>query len=474
MVSEATSSLAAKFDGTGFHPLICHMADVAAVALALWDECLPVETKCDLSAGLGLPEDQARQWVAFLAGLHDLGKASRPFQNKDTNHPTRLSGTGLDANTSATDPGHGIITAAQLPALLGSRGVERKLALRLATVLGGHHGVFPLLSHGQGEGRDIGEQRPDVRAAWDNARQQLFDELAGVLDLGPAPAGRLGNSAIMLLGGFVSIADWIGSIEDKGFFEYSPEGANDLAAYFEHSKEVAKRSLVTLHWKAYPDSKRRTFNQTFGFEARPLQMKAIELRDAGAPPFFVVIEAPMGEGKTEAALQLLEGWNTDGIARGFYIALPTQATANQMYGRIARFLREAFAAQISVGEDVNLVLAHGGAWLRDDLSALPSGVYDDDGPRPGSVGAGEWFLSRKRALLAPYGVGTVDQALMAVLQVKHVFVRLFGLAGKAVVIDEVHAYDTYMTGLLERLLEWLGALGSPVVLLSATLPTAGD
>jgi len=277
----------------------------------------------------------------------------------------------------------------------------------------------------------------------------------------------------MVLGGFVSIADWIGSIEDEGFFEYSPEGANDLAAYFEQSKKGAKRSLETLHWKAYPDSKRRSFNQTFGFEARPLQVKAGELREAGAPPLFVVIEAPMGEGKTEAALHLLEGWNADGIARGFYIALPTQATANQMYGRITEFLKHAFEAQIGAGEDVNLVLAHGGAWLRDDVEHLPKGVYDDDGPRPGSVGAGEWFLlSRKRSLLAPYGVGTIDQALFAVLQVKHVFVRLYGLAGKAIVVDEVHAYDTYMTGLLERLMEWLGALGSPVVLLSATLPTS--
>ena len=157
-------------------------------------------------------------------------------------------------------------------------------------------------------------------------------------------------------------------------------------------------------------------------------------------------------------------------ARGFYLALPTQATANQMHGRVVDFLRNAFTAPIAVGEDVNLVLAHGGAWLRD-LERLPKGVYDEDGPRPGAVGAGEWFLSAKRSLLAPYGVGTIDQALMAVHQVKHVFVRLYGLAGKAVVIDEVHAYDTYMTGLLERLLEWLGALGSPVVLLSATLPT---
>ena len=73
-------------------------------------------------------------------------------------------------------------------------------------------------------------------------------------------------------------------------------------------------------------------------------------------------------------------------------------------------------------------------------------------------------------MLAPFGVGTVDQALLGVLQTKHVFVRLFGLAHKVVIIDEVHAYDTYMSTLIERLLMWLAALGTPVVLLSATLP----
>ena len=73
----------------------------------------------------------------------------------------------------------------------------------------------------------------------------------------------------------------------------------------------------------------------------------------------------MGEGKTEAALHLLEGWTADGVARGFYIALPTQATANQMHGHVKEFLGRSFAASLATGDDVNLVLAHGGAWLRD-------------------------------------------------------------------------------------------------------------
>ena len=104
-----------------------------------------------------------------------------------------------------------------------------------------------------------------------------------------------------------------------------------------------------------------------------------------------------------------------------------------------------------------------------------SRIANDDDKRADwgqNVAASEWFTYRKRGLLAPYGVGTIDQALMAVLQTKHVFVRLFGLAHKTVIIDEVHAYDTYMTSLLELLLSWLRSVGASVVLLSATLPQA--
>src|SRR6185312_11244928 len=120
----------------------------------------------------------------------------------------------------------------------------------------------------------------------------------------------------------------------------------------------------------------------------------------------------------------------------------------------------------------NLMLQHGKAALNEQFRNLKyaARVYDDE-KQPSAVVAEEWFAANKKhGLLAPYGVGTIDQALLAVLQTKHVFVRLFGLAGKCVILDEVHAYDAYMTTLMERLLRWLAALGCPVVLLSATLP----
>ena len=151
-----------------------------------------------------------------------------------------------------------------------------------------------------------------------------------------------------------------------------------------------------------------------------------------------------------------------------------------MLERLLAFLRGRFPQ----GE-VPLHLLHGMADMNDTFRELrqagvgcaesgpvPSNIEQENGPGEvgGSVVAREWFCGRKRGLLSPFAVGTVDQALLAALTTRHFFVRLFGLAQKTVVIDEVHAYDTYMSTLLDRLLEWLSAMGSSVILLSATLP----
>src|SRR5207247_11463790 len=88
----------------------------------------------------------------------------------------------------------------------------------------------------------------------------------------------------------------------------------------------------------------------------------------------------------------------------------------------------------------------------------------------GDVEAHSWFTVKKRPLLAPFGDGTIDQSLLSVLETKHWFVRVFGLAGKVVIFDEVLAYDAYMSTILERLLHWLAEVDCTVILLSATLP----
>ena len=218
----------------------------------------------------------------------------------------------------------------------------------------------------------------------------------------------------------------------------------------------------------------RRFSQLFPKLPSPRAGQQIveELLDDLESPSLVLIEDATGTGKTESAFLVVERAMVSLDARGAYVALPTRATSDQTFRRLRDFLSTSYEG---AGE---LHLLHGSAMMSVDYEALRNAsplrvadVHDlDDDGRAGGVHASAWFAKRKRGLLAGFAVGTIDQALLAVLPVKHHALRLAALADRVVVLDEIHAYDTYMSTLLERLLEWLGALDTTVVLLSATLP----
>jgi CRISPR-associated endonuclease/helicase Cas3 len=442
-----------------------------------------------VTARLGLPDhDATGAWLAFWAGAHDIGKVSPGFQfqvrAKTGDLCTRLD-AGFNRDYAGGSKPHGAVGTAVLVEELKRGEVcprvdasDEAVARAVAIAVGGHHGLFPTdwnPMHGP-----LGNER------WADVRRQMLAELARFCGITHRPAPHLpegGDQSVwMFVAGLTSVADWIGS--NQTFFESAgnPDVAEyglDLGAYVEHAKRQAREALDKLGWLNRADSDgRRTFVELFGRilggPPRPLQQAAEKIAGETDVPSLVLIEAPMGEGKTEAAWYLHHAWQRNG-GQGAYVALPTMATSNQMFERVARFLEE------EGGEgQKNLMLLHGKAALNQTFEkmlqhgkAAPNEtfeIYDEDG-EPSAVTAEAWFAANKKhGLLAPYGVGTIDQALLAVLQTKHVFVRLFGLAGKCVILDEVHAYDAYMTTLMGRLLRWLAALGCPVVLLSATLP----
>jgi CRISPR-associated endonuclease/helicase Cas3 len=489
-----------------YHPLLCHMIDVAVVTLIMWEKVLPEAAKKHIARALGLPTDKvglelAGKMVAWIAGLHDLGKASPPFALRETaqNLKRMYDGTGFSEQhlrrpkaPPPEDAPHGYVTASELPdILIGEFGFPRSLAERIAALIGGHHGTFPRSE----ELLRISSETYRGGAVWQAARRELAIALAGLLEV-PRPvtlpqSAAFDNATTMILAGLVSVADWIGS--NSTYFACEVKDSQqpiniNAQNYLAKAQSNAGKALAELGWLDWPaQDQARTFDTLFPklreYPPRDLQTTAIGLAAQLSTPGIVVIEAPMGEGKTEAAMYLADYCNVWLHQRGCYFALPTQATSNQMFSRVHEFLEQRFA-----GKNVLLQLLHGHAALSAEFETnLKQGatllkltpVYDETGTAhqhqhhddcTPCVVAAEWFTHRKRGLLAPFGVGTVDQALMAVLQTKHVFVRLFGLAHKTIIIDEVHAYDTYMSVLLERLLEWLAALGSPVILLSATLP----
>ena len=179
----------------------------------------------------------------------------------------------------------------------------------------------------------------------------------------------------------------------------------------------------------------------------------------------------MGLGKTEAALVAVEQLARKTNRSGMFFGLPTQATSNGIFPRIRGWLE-----RICTSEDdkLGLRLLHGKAALNRDFDELRKKSFAQnvnvDGDKNGSVTVNEWFAGRKTGSLDDFIVGTVDQFLMVALKQKHLALRHLGFSKKVVVIDEVHAYDAYMSQYLYQAVRWMGAYGVPVIVLSATLP----
>ena len=223
-------------------------------------------------------------------------------------------------------------------------------------------------------------------------------------------------------------------------------------------------------------SKQCSLEQTFSylvdagetFRPRALQTRISDLLENIDAPALFVVEAPMGEGKTELAFYAHLELQRQNGHRGLYVALPTQATGNAMFERTRDFLQTFSATRSDLAERLDLQLLHGATLLKESYQDIVIRKIDEKENEV--VVARSYFSHRKRALLSEYGVGTVDQALLSVLNIKHQFVRLWGLGNRVVVLDEVHAYDTYTGTLIESLVRWLHALGSSVIVITNDEP----
>lgn len=445
---------------TGY-PLPCHLLDVAAVAFTLVQR-LPSSVHRRLAASLGTNVSDAVAWVAAFAGWHDLGKASPGFQAKWPPGRDVAERAGFDFADRYIRFGdrHDGFTKPIVDQALRDRAFPSGLRRIASWSAAAHHGF------------DVEDEAPDPETVealppcWRNAHVALVElVLRSVGD--PKVPGPISGELGWLrewLAGLVSICDWIGS--DLQFFPHD-RASTDYQTHWDTSCTLAQRALDELGLvSGAPLTTRLSREQWMpevlgGRSARPMQSAVSAALAPQAEPILVVVEAPMGEGKTGLALwvaldQALQG------RRGVYFALPTQATANGLAPRVAGFL-----SRFAVDGQAALQLVHGGARMAR-RTVLPQGI--NGGKQDGVAAA--WFERSRRGLIAPMGVGTIDQALVGVLNAKHRFVRLFALADRLVILDEVHAYDTYTSGLIERLLRWLGAMGTSVVLMSATLPRA--
>ena len=454
-----------KTDENIYHPLLLHLLDVAACADSVLER-EPENTRVRMASILGMEWAKARPWLLLLIACHDLGKACPGFQLKWGNIKNKLKTQGFHIpRLIDTSVNHAFVSQLIVEKLLlGARWPE-DLSVLCADAIGCHHGVRATPSQIQ----SLVGNRPGVdEEHWSNSWEELFRILRATFNITDNPVKNgLSGAEFMLLAGLTSFADWIGS-DDKYFVYGTKDDCSTPEKWFEQRKKLAGKALDNIGW-----NKRISLTDTLQPFAkifpkcsppRALQ-KEVEKAVSSVPsPCVVLIEAPMGEGKTEAAFYAHLELQRKFGHRGMYMALPTKASGNEMFLRAFDFLKN-----FSKKRYIDLQLIHGAALLNEKFTKISiDQIYSDEDA--GTIRAGQWFTHKKKALLSEYGVGTIDQALITILPVRHYFMRLWGLANRTVIFDEIHAYDGYTGTLLFHLIKWLRALGSSIVLLSATLP----
>ena len=421
-----------------FHPALWHMLDVGAVADALI-------SSAPLSASTRL--DRA---LVFLITLHDIGKFSEAFRKQILGRAAPAeyhSQLGFELL--------GIHDALLEKCLGGTSKVREELSAAVA----GHHGGPPELDGGQGL----------QRARWEAAIGSAGIEVAAkvietVTDLFPSASldgltTREAEALSWRLSGLTIQSDWIGS--NSTWFGPEPPDVS-VSDYWLGAQEKASRAISEA---GLDISRPRRGAGLFNSLARPRPMQeavmAAELPDG---PAMALIEDATGAGKTEAALLLASRIIQSGQARGLFFALPTMATSNAMLARLERASGKLFDGRVSLG------LSHG----RAKENELFKRIIGNDGSDPGEPATcGQWLADdRRRILLADMGVGTIDQALLAVLPTRFNTLRLWALSNRVLIVDEAHSYDSYMEEILCQLLRFQAMLGGSAIVMTATLPKA--
>jgi len=461
--------------GPAFHLLPFHCLDVAAVGYTWWCKSGTVRNRFTTLSGQSEAETYA--WVMFFIALHDLGKFDVRFQLKASDIARELwpGFSNADASQSA-GYWHGNYSSFWLFHDLAPRfgwdddfGDEELWDAWRPWIfaVAGHHGVIPTFNDGirkRYADEQVIKHDRDARLRFVAAMEALFLHPAG-LSLEHKPPVCDQN----FLAGFCSVCDWLGSAEANGAgemrFSYRCDNV-ELKEYFLSRLPIAEHVLDESGLLG-------TVKSAGGMAAlfpdkTPRQIQTL-VDEIPQHPGLTIIEAPTGSGKTEAALAYASRLLAEGVAESVIFALPTQATSNAIFDRLESVTERLFGS-------ANMLLAHGKAKFNERLINLKNAYrmkspQDRKNETEAQVQCSEWLgQSRKRVFLGQMGVCTIDQVLVSVLPVKHKFVRSFGLGKSILIVDEVHAYDSYMYGLLQEVLRRQRQMHGSAILLSATLP----
>lgn len=450
-------------------PFTVHSYDTAGIIERLFNHWIPESLRIYISEKL-LPnsskdnsQETAVNFCRLMALLHDTGKLTPAFQSKIApniyGYSDKLENMGINIRNlkEISKSPHNI--AGQV--ILEHYGFPKEISV----ITGSHHGRCAYSTSEQLEiykSNYFGYKSINEKL-WRNIRKYWIDTalketgFKSVEDI-PKPNVKIQ----MLITGLLIMSDWIAS--NTKYFPYINIDSILSEEQIFRRLEYAWKKL-SLPESLYIENINNSddfFKERFEYTPNDIQKDIMETVRFSHGNGIYIIESPMGTGKTETALAVSEIIASVSGAGGIYFGLPTQATANGIFGRIKKW------AESLDDEKHSIRLAHGMTELNSEYQQLFHGRAVDSGDE--SLVVHEWFEGRKQALLSDFVIATVDQFLLASLKQKHVMLRHLGLAGKIVIIDECHAYDAYMNVYLDHTLRWMGEYEVSVIILSATLP----
>jgi CRISPR-associated endonuclease/helicase Cas3 len=452
-------------DKPSYHLLPYHCLDVAAVAESWWQESKFLQLFFPWQARMN--KEECHAWVLFFTSLHDLGKLDLRFQMKSPATVQLLQDDLAVAFPSIIKPqvkkydhgsagyswfGHEAID-------YGCDFTSVDAADDWFRCVAGHHGSLPTSS--------ICDTPPLIDPQFiARDKQARLELVTSMAELFLYPHGltlaEVPEYVPDFLAGFCSVCDWLGSNSDYFPLLSSPQ---NLQKYYKSRRSMATKALAhsgVLSSLQSPGGMKSLFPH---YQPRDIQTLVDDFKIGQG---LTIIEAPTGSGKTEAALAYAVKLLANGLADSLIFALPSQATANAMLSRLEEVTERIFS------HGKNVILAHGKSRFNDGFINLQriAQLHPEQGQEEAQVQCAQWLAcSRKRVFLGQVGVCTIDQVLLSVLPVRHQFVRFFGVRKSILIIDEVHAYDSYMYGLLRQVLQGQGKAGGSAILLSATLPS---
>ena len=478
-----------------------HLEDTREIMGLLWEHWLSEGQRVYITKSMKVEEDEAKSLAMFVGAIHDIGKATpafqiqRGFQNSedlDFLLLEKLERKGFSGikDLELTDRG-------KTPHAYAGEVICRLAGMNrgIASIIGAHHGIpmkenYNLTSFIEAYTANFYQEEKEdspICKKWKATQEELLSwalENCGYKNVENLP--RCPKPPQLLLSGLLIMADWIASNEDYfPLFSLQNEDSQELCGAIAKQEDRKKEETqiserVESAWLKWTQNQtweatqlfdaKQAYQNSFHFMPRDFQEKVFT-EIAGAEDIgLVILEAPMGCGKTEAALMMAEQLAGKQQCAGVFFGLPTQASSNGIFPRV-----ESWVDSLGKGnqEKLSLRLSHGKAALNEEFQSLSrnySEGIDPDGEKTQYVYVNEWFSGRKKAMLDDFIVGTVDHLLLMALKQKHLMLRHLGFSKKLVIIDEVHAYDAYMGQYLYMVLQWLGAYKVPTIILSATLP----